>query len=1096
MKTCKTLAYKPLGIYILFPLMAFLFMGALSLKAQDALLDITGTVIDKEDNSPLPGVTVMLKGTTTGTVTDIDGIYTIKAPDDGTLVFSYIGMQTQEVAINGRTSVELSMTADAIGLSEVVVTGYGTTKKENLSGAVDAIDVEQLESRPIMNLAQGLQGLAPNLNIGFNSGAPGQAANFNIRGFTSINGGEPLILVDNVPVDPIELNRIAPQDVAKITVIKDASAAAIYGARASFGVVLITTKDGTQEGAQVTYTNNLSLSRPTIISDRVTDPYIYLRIKETSSDNTPWDNQNYSDETYQWARERSDNPAGTQGVRENPNSPGLWEYMGNRDWTEYFLADNSFSQDHNLSISGRSEKANYYLAGGYNRFNGALKMADDYFDRYSVRGKINFDVNDWLTIGNNTFLSSTLRQRPSYYSMFDILNLDPVGFDLNPDGTYANTDVGFEAAQLTNGGESETRYNSFQSTFSAQLNLVRDVFKVNTEFTVRRGTTNWDWYETRYLIGYGPNDVREEGQNRAYRDVTFDRYDVFNVYGTFNQQIGADHNITVIGGFNQEFFRTERFWADRFDVISASLPTIALATGEDEVGEFIEDWAIRGVFGRINYIFKDKYIVEFNGRYDGSSRFPSANRFGFFPSASAAWRVDKEPFFNTNLVSHLKLRGSYGALGNQAVGAYGYIPSMSAAQGRYIIGGEIPQRITPPALVSSNYTWEDVSTLNFGIDLGLFEDRFFINFDIFQRNTQGMLTLGKDLPDVLGASEPQENAADLETKGWDLSLEYRNSVQVLGKPMSFNIRGILSDSRSFITRFDNPNNRLTQFYEGMELGEIWGLESNGLFQNQAEIDALDQTAIIPWGALSIVPGWPKYVDQNGDGLINKGALTVDDPGDLRVIGNFMPRLQFGLNMSFNWNGFDFSAFFQGIADRDYYPVDYLYWSFFQQPYEGGQVHALDFYRAQNDSPEQRAKHSQAYINMGLADQNLDAAFPHMQAWLADRNLGERIDQSQGLAIPQTAHLLDASYLRVKNLTIGYTLPATLTEKINIARLRIFVTGENLAEWSGVSDYYDPEAITDAVSARFNPAVGAGRFTGSGFQYPFQRRYALGVNITF
>jgi TonB-linked SusC/RagA family outer membrane protein len=1076
--------------------MAFLFMGALSLKAQDALLDISGTVIDKEDNSPLPGVTVMLKGTTTGTVTDIDGIYTIKAPADGTLVFSYIGMQTQEVAINGRTSVDLSMTADAIGLSEVVVTGYGTTKKENLSGAVDAIDVEQLESRPIMNLAQGLQGLAPNLNIGFNSGAPGQAATFNIRGFTSINGGEPLILVDNVPVDPIELNRIAPQDVAKITVIKDASAAAIYGARASFGVVLITTKNGTQEGAQVTYTNNLSLSRPTIISDRVTDPYIYLRIKETSSDNTPWDNQNYSDETYQWARERSDNPAGTPGVRENPNSPGLWEYMGNRDWTEYFLADNSFSQDHNLSISGRSEKANYYLAGGYNRFNGALKMADDYFDRYSVRGKINFDVNDWLTIGNNTFLSSTLRQRPSYYSMFDILNLDPVGFDLNPDGTYANTDVGFEAAQLTNGGESETRYNSFQSTFSAQLNLVRDVFKVNTEFTVRRGTTNWDWYETRYLIGYGPNDVREEGQNRAYRDVTFDRYDVFNVYGTFNQQIGADHNITVIGGFNQEFFRTERFWADRFDVISASLPTIALATGEDEVGEFIEDWAIRGVFGRINYIFKDKYIVEFNGRYDGSSRFPSANRFGFFPSASAAWRVDKEPFFNTDLISHLKLRGSYGALGNQAVGAYGYIPSMSAAQGRYIIGGEIPQRITPPALVSSNYTWEDVSTLNFGIDLGLFEDRFFINFDIFQRNTQGMLTLGKDLPDVLGASEPQENAADLETKGWDLSLEYRNSVQVFGKPMSFNIRGVLSDSRSFITRFDNPNNRLTQFYEGMELGEIWGLESNGLFQNQAEIDALDQTAIIPWGALSIVPGWPKYVDQNGDGLINKGALTVDDPGDLRVIGNFMPRLQFGLNMSFNWNGFDFSAFFQGIADRDYYPADYLYWSFFQQPYEGGQVHALDFYRAQNDSPEQRAKHSQAYINMGLADQNLDAEFPHMQAWLADRNLGERIDQSQGLAIPQTAHLLDASYLRVKNLTIGYTLPAVLTEKINIARLRVFVTGENLAEWSGVSDYYDPEAITDAVSARFNPAFGAGRGVGSGFAYPFQRRYAMGVNITF
>ncbi len=1096
MKPTYTLTIRTLRARHLALLLVFMFMGALGLYAQPATVTVQGTVTDSEDGSPLPGVTVMVKGTPRGTITDVDGAYSVEAPADGTLVFSYVGMTTEEVAVSGRSTIDLSMKSDAVGLSEVVVVGYGTQKKENLSGAVDVVDVEQLESRPIMNLAQGLQGVAPNLNIGFNSGAPGQAANFNIRGFTSINGGEPLILVDNVPVDPIELNRIAPQDVASISVIKDASAAAIYGARAAFGVVLITTKNGSQDGVRVSYTNNLSLSRPTILSERVTDPYIFLRVKETSTDNTPWDNQNFSDETYQWAKDRSDNPESTPGVRENPNSPGLWEYMGNRDWVGYFLDDNSFSQDHNLSISGRSKNADYYLSGGYNRYNGALRLADDYFDRFSVRGKVNFDVNDWLTVGNNTFLSSTLRQRPSQFSIWNILNMDPVSYDKNPDGTWANSEVGMEAAQLTNGGESQTRYNSYQSTFSAEVRLIPDALRVNSEFTMRRGTTNWDWFTTKYLLGYGPNDVRETGVNRAYRDATFDRYDVLNVYATYDQQIGSDHRLTVIGGYNQEFFRTERFWADREGLISASIPSIALATGEDEVGEFIADWAVRGIFGRINYVFNDKYILEFNGRYDGSSRFPEENRFGFFPSASAAWRVDKEAFFNTGLISHLKLRASYGALGNQAVGNYGYIPSMSAAQGRYIIDGDLPQRIIPPALVSSNYTWEDVSTLNFGIDLGLFEDRFFVNFDLYQRNTNGMLTLGKDLPDVLGASEPLENAADLETKGWDLSLEYRNSVQVLGKPMGFNIRGVVSDSRSFITRFDNPDNRLTQFYEGMELGEIWGLESDGLFQNQAEIDVLDQTAIIPWGALSIVPGWPKYVDQNGDGMINKGQLTTDNPGDLRIIGNFMPRYQFGLNMSFDWNGFDFSAFFQGIGKRDYYPVDYLYWSFYQQPYEGGQVHTLDYYRAQEDSPEQMAKHSQAYIDAGLANQNLDAAFPHLQAWLADRNLGERIDQSQGLAIPQTGHLLDASYLRVKNLTLGYTLPANLTERINIARFRIFVTGENIAEWSGISDFYDPEAITDAVSARFNPAVGAGRGQGSGFQYPFQRRYAAGVNITF
>jgi len=441
MKSPKALTANLLLSKSWLAIFAFLLVSTLGLSAQDATMTIQGKVVDQEDNAPLTGVTVMLKGTTNGVITDLEGTYSIEAPADGILVFSFVGMITKEEPVNGRSTIDLTMETDAVGLDEVVVVGYGTQKKENLSGAVDAIDVKQLESRPINNLAQGLQGVAPNLNIGFNSGAPGQAASFNIRGFTSINGGEPLILIDNVPVDPIELNRIAPQDVASISVIKDASAAAIYGARASFGVVLITTKNGSQDGVQVTYTNNLSLSRPTILSDRITDPYIFLRVKETASDNTPWDNQNFSDETYQWAKERSDNPESTPGVRMNENS-GMWEYMGNRDWVTYFLDDNSFSQDHNISVSGRSDNADYYLSGGYNRYNGSLRLADDYFDRYSVRGKVNFRVNDWLTIGNNTFLSNTLRKNPSYFSVWDIYNMDPVSFDKNPDGTWANTEVG------------------------------------------------------------------------------------------------------------------------------------------------------------------------------------------------------------------------------------------------------------------------------------------------------------------------------------------------------------------------------------------------------------------------------------------------------------------------------------------------------------------------------------------------------------------------------------------------------------------------------------------------------------------------------
>lgn len=1080
-------------------LAALLLLGSINTFAANNAFDktISGTVTDV-NGEPLIGATVTVKGGTGGTATDIDGKYTLTVSDEAeVLIFSFIGYKTAEVAINGRTTIDFVMNEDAAALEEVVVVGYGVAKKANLSGAVDVINTEQLESRPINNLAQGLQGAAPNLNIGFNSGAPNQAATFNIRGFTSINGGEPLILVDNVPVDPIELNRIAPQNVASVSVLKDASAAAIYGARAAFGVVLITTKNGMSEGVTVNYSNNLFIGTPTVLSERTTDPYIFLRVKETSTDNTPWDNQNFSDETYEWARQRSDDPESAPAVRQ-VNGTGPWEYMGNRDWVDYFMGENSFSQDHNLSISGRSENADYYLAGGFNRTNGALSVADDYFDRYNLRAKVNFQVNDWLTIGNNSFLSNTLTQRPSYLDIFELFNLDPVSWDMNPDGSFANNDVGRELAQLQNGGDDEIRYNSFQTTISAEARVIKDIFKINTEFTVRRGNTNREWFRTPYLIGYAPGDIREQGESRAYRSYTSDRYDVLNVYGTYDQSIGNDHKIQVIAGFNQEFFRQEFFAAQREGLISSALPSLALATGEDDVSEFIADWSVRGVFGRINYIFKDKYIVEFNGRYDGSSRFPEDNRFGFFPSASLAWRVDKEPFFANvlNTVSYLKLRTSYGALGNQAASNYGYIPSLTAAPGNFVIGGEIPQRILPPSLVSSNYTWEDVSTINFGIDLGFFEDRFLINFDVFRRTTEGMLTQGRDLPDVLGAAEPNENAADLETEGWDLSLEYRNSFEVGGKPFNFNIRGVLSDSRTFITKFDNPDRRLTQFYEGMEIGEIWGLESDGYFANEEEIAALDQTALIPWGAISIVPGWPRFIDQNGDGAVNKGSLTVDDPGDLKVIGNFMPRFNFGLNVGFDWAGFDFSLFLQGIGDRDYYPQDYLYWSFYQQPYEGGQLHTLDYYRANADSEAQRAKHSKSYIDQGLADQNLDASFPHLQAWLADRNLGERVDQTKGLAIPQTAHLLDASYLRVKNLTIGYTLPAALTQKVNISRLRIFISGENLTEWSGVKDFYDPESITDAVQVRFNPANGVSRRNGSGYAYPFQRRYAAGINLTF
>ncbi|RIJ50833.1 TonB-dependent receptor [Maribellus luteus] len=1058
-----------------------IFLLCLAGNSRAQKLHVTGKVITQDDKFGMPGVSIIVKGTTTGTVTNVDGDYAIDAPADGILVFSFIGMTTQEIPVNNKSLINVSLTEETTGLDEVVVVGYGVQKKVNLSGAVDAIDSKELESRPIINLSQGLQGVAPNLNIDFVSGEPGQAAQINIRGMTSINGGEPLILIDGVPADAWELNRLSPEDVSDISVLKDASSAAIYGARAAFGVVLITTKSGSKEGIHISYNNNMSWSKPTLLPNKINDPYIYMRLQELSSDNTPWDVINYSDETYAWAKERSDNPGETVGVRINPNDPSSWEYMGNKDWTYYFLDDYTLSQKHHLQLDGKTEKTRFYLSSSYDNENGALKLAEDNFKRYSIRSKVDYTPFKWLTIGNNTLFTMTERNEPSYLSIWDLYNFAPTSYDKNPDGTWANSAVGIAAAKLVDGGKVDNKYNSTQSTFNAEARFFDGALKVNSDFTIRKGTSNYGWYYSKYNIGYGPEDIREVGVNEAYRSATFDTYNVFNIYTTFNKTFN-DHQLTALVGFNQEYSNSEWFSAQRDMVISSSLPTIALATGEDFVDESITDWAIRGAFYRLNYIFRDRYIVEFNGRYDGSSKFPKTSRFGFFPSASVAWRVDRENFMKSieHVISTFKVRASYGSLGNQNVTAYGYIPTMNASEGSYMVDGELPQRVSPPQLVSDNYSWETVSTLNFGSDLGILKDKLYAAFDIYQRNTTGMLTQGKDLPDVLGASEPKENAADLQTNGWELTLTYKSSFNLASKPFNFSSRFILSDSRAWITGFDNPNKNLSQYYIGQEFGEIWGLESDGFYQTVEETQALDETTLIPWGALSIVPGWPKYVDQDGNGKIEKG-LTMDDPKDAKIIGNTSPRFRFGLNLDFNWNGFDVRTFIQGIAKKDYYPRHYLYWGFYQQPYAGGYEHLTDFYRPHDDSEADMAKHSQAYIDAGLANANLDAKYPVLQAWLADRNLGEGLNSSKGLATPQTDYLLSAAYIRIKNVTVGYTLPKTLTQKVKLDRVRFFVSGENLAEWSEVGDYFDPEAVTD---------------NGHGYAYPFQRRYSFGVNIDF
>jgi len=555
---------------------------------------------------------------------------------------------------------------------------------------------------------------------------------------------------------------------------------------------------------------------------------------------------------------------------------------------------------------------------------------------------------------------------------------------------------------------------------------------------------------------------------------------VFNLYANYNKTIGK-HNFGAMVGYNQEEYIYSSTYVNRNNLISSTLPYLGLTTGEMTLNAGYSSYATRSYFGRLNYTFNERYILEGTGRYDGSSRFPKASRWGFFPSVSGAWIVSNESFFESlkPKVSNLKLRASYGSLGNQNVGDFSYIQTMGTSLSGYLINGNQQYVVNgaPPLTIDPNsYTWENVSTLNFGADLGLFNDKFFVGYDNYIRNTTGMLTAGQELPGVLGTSVPRQNAADLRTKGWELSVTYKDQFELANKPFSFDAKVVLSDSRAKITKFKNDERLLSTYFNGYEFGTIYGLQGDGLFKSADEIQALDESGIVPWGALNIVNGWPKFKDIDGNGKIERG-LTETNLKDLQVIGNSADRYRIGFNLNMNWGGFDASVFLQGVLKRDFYPRHYLFWGPYQQPYANIYPWHLDFYRETSDTAEERAKHSQAYLNAGLADANHDARYPVLQSWLADVNDGK------GLAIPNTQYMLNGSYLRLKNITFGYTLPHELLEKWKIQRLRIFFSGENLFEFSQIKKYVDPEAINNGTD-------------GSAWAYPFQRKFSVGLNLDF
>ncbi|MBV8253981.1 MAG: SusC/RagA family TonB-linked outer membrane protein [Chitinophaga sp.] len=1019
-------------------------------------IQIKGIVKDV-DGTPLIGVTVKVQGTSKGATTNVKGEYEMEVPENAVLEFSYIGYETKQFSIKGVQNFNVTLSANSSGLNEVVVVGYGTQKRVNLSGAVDNISGKTLENRPITNVGTGLQGLIPNLNIGISSGRSSSAPTFNLRGYTSLSGGDPFILVDNIPFTADEVSRLNPADVESVSVLKDAASAAIYGARAAFGVVLITTKSAKDGRLAVSANANYAVRTIGKMPAIVTDPLITMQMKHDAA--VPLYNL-YPDAVRAYAAQRSKDPS-LPAVIVDPTNPNAWAYYGTTNWLREVYNKTAPAYSGNFSIARGDDKLNYYLSGEYYKQDGMLRSNPDIYNRYNLRAKATYTFNDRFKLGTNTTYTNSVYDAPSNamdYLFFHNANRTPsLSVPKNPDGTWTSDGAAL-LGRLQSGGRNNNTMNEFLTNFNGELGLVKDIWSLKADATFRRTNDNTKAFTIPVPYRTGPNQplqYTDGNQSSASFGSSTVKYNVYNVYSNFHKAF-QKHDLTALVGFNQEYYQLDNLGGNRNGLISTSYPTVQLATGVANVSETYQDWAVRGLFYRLAYGYDDKYLVEVNGRRDGSSRFPSYKRWGSFPSASAAWVISKEDFFKPIAkaikMDFLKFRGSYGSLGDQTFNPYGYFEQMKANPIGTILDGKIPVGVFAPSPVTANYSWQTVRSVNLGVDANFLKERLYISYDRYTRYTEGMFVKGKTLPAVYGAGSPATNGADLKTKGGELTIMWRDQFNIGRDPFSYSIKLAVADSRTFITKYDNPTGNLNDYYKGQQLGEIWGLETEGFFQNADELkNHADQTPVgEDDNAYKFYVGDLKFKDLNHDGVISYGKNTLSDPGDRRIIGNSTPRFPYSVDLNASFKSFDLRIFAQGIGKRDWYPgpSNHYFWGIYAQPWTNVQVKNMDHWTPDNPN----------------------AYFPRVKAYAAE-------DANMEMAIPQTRYLQNASYLRLKNVTLAYTLPKHITEKMKIARLRVYFSAENILTISHLKVNLDPEGLDGSI-------------------YPFQKTYSAGVNLNF
>ena len=954
-------------------------------------ITVTGRVTSAENSEGLPGVNVLLKGTSSGTVTDLEGYYSLDVPgENAILVFSSIGYVQEEVVVGTQTTINITLIPDVKALEEIVVVGYGTQKKANVTGAVSSVTTEEIVNQPVGQTTMALQGVAPGVTITQRSGQPGNdGGSIRIRGLGTLGDSNPLIMVDGVETD---LNNIDANEIERISILKDAASAAIYGARAANGVVLVTTKRGSEGVVRVNYNMYAGMQIPTDLPDIVgaLDHMELTNEAFTNIGNSP----QYSEQFLQEYR------AGMPSDR-----------FPDTDWQELTMSDRAFMQNHNITVNAGSENAKLFASVSYLDQDGIIPNTD--FSRVNIRLNSDINLSKRLTASTDIFLRRTEQNQPS----------SGTGYVFHWMRRIPANEVGL----LSNGRYGEG-WNGDHPLARARDGGVRTIERLDAILNFRLDYKFTDWLSAEVM--YAPRF--ENPHSKSFSNITqtyardgitpthfvpqrnslserFTRelYNNLRAIITIDKQIGENHQVGFVGGFQQEDLENE-FISARREVFP--LPQYQYINAgnraNEQTGGSAHHWALRSFFGRATYSFKDRYLFEANVRKDGSSRFAEGNRHGVFPSFSAGWRISEEPFMQgaSGIIDHMKIRASWGQLGNQNIGLYPFAAFMSIGGGGqdYVFDNANAPGAALNSMANADIQWETSESTDIGLEFNLW-GKLDVSVDYYFRRTEDIL-LALNIPLTLGLNAPFQNAGTVENRGYDIMINYQNKIGDLNYGVMLNYSDV---SNEIIDMRGIENTGLTVNREGSPIGSFFGYQADGLFQTQEEVD----NHATQFG--TVAPGDIRYKDLNNDGVINDQDQTV--------IGSPIPRHTFGVRINLDFKGFDLSVFLQGVGMAD----GYLFGQGIMPFFLGGTVHEQHKDRWTPDNP--------------------GASFPRL-AWNQTNN-----EQNSSF------WMRNAAYLRLQNLQIGYTFPKTILNSIKVQNLRVYLSGRNIFTIDNFYEGYDPEA---------------------------------------